>query len=227
MSQHERRKALEKMHRFVQRTRSPRLGLSIIIGITVLIIFLSSYGLFEAGFENMALRYVMAIAIGYAAFIGLLFLWTHDQWDIPAGDGDPVDDGMRIGCHHTSDASTLPTDEFPSDAVDVTSVFDLEELAIVLVIVAGVVFAFYFVFSLFYGSAGFLLAELMFDAGLAASLYKGMSHVPREIWFVTAIRRTWRQFAFLAFVMAGLGWILARHVPGATTLGAALKALSH
>src|SRR5262245_21922363 len=74
-----RKKLIERAERILQRADQPRFQMSIIVLITGGAGFVASYGLLHAGLNSMAIRYPLAIAFAYLAFLALLRLWLRYQ----------------------------------------------------------------------------------------------------------------------------------------------------
>lgn len=71
-------------------------------------------------------------------------------------------------------------------------------------------------------SASTLLAELMLDGALSATLYHRLRGIERRHWVSTALRRTFLPFALTALLLAAVGWGLQSAAPGARSLGDAI-----
>ncbi|MGH7451442.1 MAG: hypothetical protein ACRENG_08875 [bacterium] len=73
----DRKKAVARVKHWLERRSMPRLQMSIIVLVTALAGFLSSFLLLQLGMTRMGIRYLLAVEFAYAAFLGLLRLWLH------------------------------------------------------------------------------------------------------------------------------------------------------
>ncbi len=75
-------------------------------------------------------------------------------------------------------------------------------------------------------SAPTLLAELLLDGALSATLYHRLRGIERRHWVSTALRRTALPFVLTGLLLVAVGWGLQSAAPGARSLGEALHHLS-
>lgn len=218
-----RQKEVERHRRLIERLHSPRLQMALIAALTGASGLLASYVLRIAGMSAMALRYPLAVAIAYAAF--LFFLWCWLRWgdgQSDAEDFDVVDAATEMSYGGSSPASHA-ADVSDGGGVDL-DVGDGEGAIIGVVIVAAIalITAVFAVFSIV-SMAPVLFAELLVDAALAGGLYRHVRGIDRERhWLTTAIARTGWRFGAVAVVASVSGWLIARAVPGADSIGALL-----
>ncbi len=79
-----RERNIESAKRHLLRKSSPRLQVSLILGLTGLAGLLTSFSLLHAGITWMWIRYSIAILVAYGAFLLMLRLWLwlqHQSWD--------------------------------------------------------------------------------------------------------------------------------------------------
>jgi hypothetical protein len=88
----------------------------------------------------------------------------------------------------------------------------------VILLALGIVFSSLFVVW----SAPILFAEILVDALLAAGLYRRLRGLDPRHWMVAALRRTLLPFVLTTLVVAGAGWGMQSHAPGARSLGEVL-----
>lgn len=104
----------------------------------------------------------------------------------------------------------------------VADAVDVGEAAIpiaVVVLAAAILFSSLFVVY----SAPVLLAELLVDGVLAASLYRRLQGLDHRHWLETALRRTMWPFIGTALVVTACGWAMDRYAPEAHSLGQVLQ----
>lgn len=102
---------------------------------------------------------------------------------------------------------------------------DADEIAIpLLVTVLAVGLALSSLYVIY--SAPTLLAELMLDGALSASLYHRLRGIERRHWVSTALRQTALPFVLTAMLLVGVGWGLQSAAPGARSVGEALHQVS-
>lgn len=76
-------------------------------------------------------------------------------------------------------------------------------------------------------SAPTLLAELLLDGALSATLYRRLRGIERRHWVSTALRNTALPFVMTALLLTAVGWGLQSAAPGARSLGDALHQISN
>ena len=246
-----RRHVVEACHRQIERHGYPRLVMTLLMVLTAGAGWLASSVLLASGMETMWVRYPVALAIAYGAFLFLLWLWLRrGHLDVP---DVHVDGGGRSGEAGRLSSSNLEGhggqfggggasgsfDDGPAGGTDVpgATAGDLaagdvlgavDEVAVPLVaIVAAVALALGVAFASIYVvyTAPSLLAEITVDAALSYTLVRRLKHGQRRLWLGTAIARTWGPALCTAAFVAAVGAALSVWAPGTTSLGAALRHL--
>lgn len=82
-----RQRAVVAVRRRLQRRASPRLHMLALVTATGAVGFGASFLLLHAGLTSMVVRYPLALAVGYAAFLGLVGLWLRRFRLARRGDG--------------------------------------------------------------------------------------------------------------------------------------------
>jgi hypothetical protein len=97
----ERAQVVEAVRESLMRRASPRAHMLVLVSLTAVAGFVASYLLLQAGLSTMALRYPLAVGVGYVVFLGLVRLWLRrfrlrargrdagvdlDVIDLPIGD---------------------------------------------------------------------------------------------------------------------------------------------
>lgn len=244
----------------------PRSQMTLLVALTGGSGLLASFLLLQAGLDNMALRYPLALLMAYGVFLLLLWLWlrtrAEDWTDIPDPRIDLPDSCLRPGgVHSTSTGSSghggdfggggasasfdAPAQAHPlmqgtpvqvrSPATDTAGTFDgigsvgdlgdADGFAIPLLLVAlaaGLALSSLYVVY----SAPTLLAELLLDGALSATLYRRLRGIERRHWVSTALRKTALPFALTALLLTTVGWGLHTAAPGARSLGEAVQHLN-
>jgi hypothetical protein len=243
-----RERRIEIIRRRLLRSGLPRFQVALILFLTGLAGFLTSFFLLHLGVTSMWLRYPMVVLIAYGIFLLLLALWLWLQrrgldadYDpsvldfIPSGSlspGEPVQfgGGGDFGgggaggswgeC--VSSSSTVSSGSSASSGISFD--FDLEEgWLIVLAIVAlvgGLIASLYVIYI-----APALLAEILVDGALVAGLYKRVKHVEQRHWLRAAIRQTLIPALLAALFVTVAGYALQRAVPEAHSMGEVWKHL--
>jgi hypothetical protein len=227
----------------------PRFQMSIVLALTGATGFLASFGLLKLGVGSMTLRYPVAVALAYGAFLLLLRLWLkmqRDGWgdvadlgmnvlenaEFPVDSGAPVGGGGSFGGGGSTARFEAPAPLKASgggggkgSGFDFS--FDLDDagflvlLAVAIVAVAALGAA---VWILWIAPA--LLAEVLVDGLVMTALYRRLRQ-PQPTWWLTgAVRRTCVPALIVAVLLAGAGALLHRAVPEARSIGAAWKAVS-
>ncbi|HSK70742.1 MAG TPA: hypothetical protein VK892_03535 [Pyrinomonadaceae bacterium] len=242
-------KALQKRKRRIEfikqrllRKGLPRVQISIILLLTALAGFLTSYSLLHAGVSSMALRYPIAILIAYCVFLLLLRVWIWLQknspdFDLPGldfgssssvstgssnanfefgGGGDFGGAGAGGSWGESGSSSSISADSSILDNVS----FDLdsEELGLlilaVVAIIGGMLASLYIIYI-----APVLLAEILVDGVLIAGLYKRVKGIEQTHWLKTAVKRTIAPAVLVAIFFTIAGFALQKAVPEARSVG--------
>src|SRR5688572_17340395 len=72
-----RAQVVESVRGSLMRRASPRLHMLVLVCVTALTGFATSYFLLHAGLTAMALRYPLAVGVAYVVFLGLVRLWLR------------------------------------------------------------------------------------------------------------------------------------------------------
>ena len=176
--------------------------MALIVMVTGLTGFVSSFVLLRAGVVTMAVRYPVASIVAYGVFLLQLRLWlalVRRRTDLTL-DIDPFD---------------LVDVELP----DIPGIDLLDDAIVPLAIVlAGLFAAAYVVYS-----APILFAELILDGIVVTSLYRRVRDVAPEGWLSVAVRRTRGPMLALVIMLGVAGFAAARLVPGADSIGDVLR----
>jgi len=229
----------------VKRTRKrllrrglPRLqmfGLLVLTGATG---FLSSFVLLKSGVDSMTLRYPVAVALAYGAFLLLLRIWLHLQRE----GGPEVTDVIDLGVDSLETVGSFGPDHggLPADGAkfhgggsgedwgfDLGFDFDLEGagllvlLAVLLIAVSALGAALWVLWI-----APGLLAEVLVDGLIMTALYRRLRQPQPTWWLTSAVSRTCVPALIVAVFLSFAGGLLHHAVPGAHSLGVAWKAVT-
>lgn len=203
------------VRRRLRRDGYPRLQMALMVLISGGMALLFSMLLLDAGVRAMAIRYPLAIAGGYLVFLGLLWAWLRtrlDDWagDIPTGSGD-----------RSAECRTDP-DGAEADGVDVSGLADglsgVDEAALPLFLLAmATAVALAAAWAVWIAPT--LLAEIMIDGMVSASLYRRMKGVDPRHWLETAVRLTAVPVAGILVSATAVGVILQVLYPEVHTIG--------
>ncbi|MFC4819531.1 hypothetical protein [Dokdonella ginsengisoli] len=209
-----RERAIERLRAVLEHEQYPRLGMLLIVALTGGCGFLASVVLLRSGVGSIALRYPLALCIAYAVFLLLLWLWLRTRAHEPfaavdADDGDaPPPEGQR------------PRVDVDSSPLDVLGYLDDIGLPIVIgVLVLAALFASLWIVY----AAPALLAELLFDAVLAAGLYRRLRRSEARHWLDTAVRRTFVPFVLMLAGLVAFGLGVRHGYPDAHSIGELLR----
>lgn len=238
-----RERRIEMVRRRLLRKSIPRIQVTLILSLTALAGFLTSFLLLRLDVTLMWVRYSVAILVAYGVFLVLLALWLWLQRrsldiDLPGLDffpGGSSEQGESLtfggggdfggagggGSWHAGASSPLsasPTSGGSSSHSISALDLDLDEgCLIILAIVAlvgGIIASLYIVYI-----APVLLAEILVDGALVAGLYKRVKPIEQRHWLRAALRRTLLP-ALLAMLFFSLaGFALQKAVPEARTIG--------
>lgn len=240
------RSSVHDVRRAIERDQYPRLQMFIIVLLTGVAGFVASAAMLHAGLTGMALRYFLALCVAYLMFLFIVWVWLRwradslDGIDLGwrdshspsspsfSGKGGTFDGGGASADYQPpsgvssslSNSRSSPFDGIDADAdVDIgEAAIPLVVLAVVMALIAGIVFCALFVVNL----APTLFAELLVDGLLSASLYRRLRGIDRHHWLQTALRRTVWPFVFTAISVTVLGASLAWYTPGAQSIGQAI-----
>lgn len=163
--------------------------------------FFASAALLRAGVTSMALRYLIATAMGYALFLILVRGWILYQGPRWASAELPADSGADVagpnGLWEFWDLS------FFGEGGMALSVLLAALVALAVVIVAAPV----------------LLAEAMLDAAVVSAVYPSLRYHGRSYWLRGVVRRTWVAAIVLCLSLAAVGLMLQSLAPDAHSLG--------
>ena len=229
-----------------QRLSLPRLQVALILSLTGLAAFLTSYTLLSLGVSRMWLRYPVAILIAYFVFLTLLALWLWLQRRSLEPDPDFLDlipDELSSGHGHSSgfggggdfggagsggtwQSSVSPPSSGASGGGSTRSSgildLDLEEgwliVVAIVALVGGLIASFYIIWI-----APALLAEILVDGALIAGLYKRVKPIEQRHWLRAAVRMTVVPALLVVLCFTVAGYSLQRAIPEAHTIGEAWK----
>lgn len=230
--------------RQLERDSFPRLQMGFIVTLTGGVGLLVSFLLLQSGMDSMALRYPIALAVAYLAFLLFLWIWlrtkAEDFVDIPdlsnampnlsgsghsapfqsGGGGDFGGGGASGSFDGPSSQSFAGVDDSTGDSIGdaLGSVGDADELAIPIIAIVfalGMAVASLYVVYL----APTLFAELLVDGVLSYTLYRHLHKVETHFWLSTAFERTVLPFLMTAIFLAIVGAAMAHYAPGAKSIG--------
>ncbi len=206
-----RQRAIERLRAVLEHEQYPRLGMLLIVALTGGCGFLASVVLLHAGVGSIALRYPLALCIAYAVFLLLLWIWLRTRAHEPfaAVDADDDDDAPPPD-------QQRPRVDVDSSPLDVLGYLDDIGLPIVIgVLVLAALFASLWIVY----AAPALLAELLFDAVLAAGLYRRLRRSEARHWLDTAVRRTFVPFVLMLAGLVAFGLGVRHWYPDAHSIG--------
>jgi hypothetical protein len=231
-----RRKALAEMRkRFIEKSY-PRLVVFLILAASGIVAFAVSVLTLAFGLDEMGLRYFVATAAGYLAFLLLIRVWIalHRMgknvdlgWDIDPGipdlgetsSTDAAFGGGRSGGGGASGDWDSPSLDVGTIDVDV----DLDAALPVILAVAcllGSVLAMFYVVSV----APVLLAEVALDAALVMGIYRKLRKEDARHWLGSALRHTWLPATIAAVCLWLTGMALQWAIPDARSIGDVVRA---
>lgn len=213
----------------------PRLQMSALLVLTGAAGFLTSFVLLQLGVDSMALRYPVAVGIGYGVFLLLLRIWLHVQregWGDVVDVGDALDlgdaslDGIGAAMDRAGGGNFAASKSGGGDGFSFS--FDLDDsgffvlIAILILAVTALGAAFWVVWT-----APALLAEVLVDGLILTGLYRRLKRNEEpEHWIFGAVRRTWVPAVVVALLFSFSGWLLQRAVPEARSIGAAWQGVT-
>jgi hypothetical protein len=197
----------------------PRCTVTLMVALAGLASFLSSAVMLRVGLDSMAVRYGLAAVVGYAAFLGLVRLWIAVQRGSWGPDIDPISDGIE-GLRAVGDVPRALGVDADIGGVD----FDLEGLFVILLVLLlalGGLFAIGYVVY----AAPALLAEVMLDAAIVASVSKKLNPDESRWWAGGVVSRTVFPAAALVFCVSLAGYAFSLVAPDAHSIGGVVREL--
>lgn len=226
MSEKWRNRAAKGLRKYFERRRWPRLSLGLVMILTGLAGFGISGTLLHFGMREMWQRYPLAVVGGYVVFLGLLRLWV----EVERAHFDPRDpavlDALSEGAEEPEPAARRLDEEKGSwfDSLDLPSFDGADSLeGCALGIVAIAVIGLIAIAVTMIAGAPVLVAEVAVDAFLVSILYRRLKAAEREHWLGAAVRRTWVHALLAALLLALLGFCIPILVPGADSIGEAIR----
>jgi hypothetical protein len=238
----DRKRRVEIVKRRLLETSTPRIQVALILSLTGLAGFLTSFSLLQLGVPWMWLRYPIAILIAYCVFLLLLALWLWWQQSgrdagfdssvlefIPS---EPFNHGESLQSGGARDfggggaggswgasgssSTTVATDSRSSSGIGFD--LDLEEGWLVVIaivaLIGGLIASLYVIYI-----APLLLAEILVDGALVAGLYKRVKHIESRHWLRAALRQTLLPAVLAAVFFTIAGYALQKAVPEAHSIG--------
>jgi hypothetical protein len=233
-----RQRRIEIIRKRLLRKRWPRFQVSLIILLTGLTGFLTSFLLLQLGLDQMAVRYPLAIGVAYCGFLTLLALWLWLQRHEIDGDlfvevveripGDPLAVGDFRGGGDFGGGGAggsfggSAADSLQGGGSSLAGArgfdFDLEDLSLLILaaaaLLAGLLSTFYIIYI-----APSLLAEILVDGALLAGLYRRVKRIEERHWLRAAIRRTLLPAVLVAVFFSFAGFTMQKLAPNAHTIG--------
>jgi len=236
-----RERTIQRVRALLQRRGLPYLQMTLVVAATGLAGFLASALLHWIGLTAMGLRYPIAVGFAWLAFLGLIGLWIlfhrREQRRVrvgPPSSGDLVDattggdiyfDGS-IGAPSSASKTSISGGSGKSGSglgdIDGDGVLLIVVILIVVAAVAALIACLYVIFE-----APILFAEVLVDGALLAGVARSLRRrTPTEHWTTGVIRRTWKPAVVLLVVFTVVGFAIQYFVPGATTMGEAIRIAS-
>ena len=222
----------------------PYLLMTIFLAITGLTGFLASVMMHMGGLNSMGLRYPLAVGVAYLVFLLCLGLWllAHQKargsrppttnhpgpycgpYDFYPYDYYPWFTFPRFGSSSGSAAVSSGSSSSSSSKgmnLDFGDGEGLVLVVVILIIVAALAALAASVYVIF--MAPILMAEMLVDGVLLAGLARRMRAPKAPHWSIGAIQRTWLPVLIVAGVFCIIGFALEFFVPGAHSMGEALR----
>jgi len=208
-----------RLRAFLERHRSPRLMVLLMVTATGAAGLLASFLALRAGLIWPLARWPLAVVLAYGAFLLLVRLWlVHEgsrQTVARALGGEEPEPEPFPGAHRDKGSS--------GDGIDLPLDGD-EGTAILMLLVAAVVALGAGIYVVVIAPE--LLTEVLLDAAVSAGLYHRLRGTPGGDWLTTAWRRTRTPFLLVLafFTLAGL--LLQLALPEAHSLREVIRHLS-
>src|SRR5262249_9190495 len=207
------------------RTSGPRNQMLALVSATALLGLLTSIALLHLHLYNMALRYLISVAIAYAGFLGLVRFWILYQqrtWR------------QRVGATGTRPMTAAPTQPKQKnsgeglswlDWVDWLDLLDIAEFIVIALLIVGAISIFFVIWHVFnFVALGpEFLAEVLLDGVFSAALYRRLGQIEQQHWMKTVFAKTKAPFLWTLLFFAFLGVVSARYAPEAVSIGGVVR----
>jgi hypothetical protein len=210
------------------RTGRPRTQTLTLVSATALLGLLTSIALLHLHLHNIALRYIISVAVAYAGFLGLVRCWIlyrQRAW-------------QRTGASSTrtitARAPTQPKQKNPGDGfswldlLDALDIFaSLDDLIVAALFIAGAVSIFFVIWQVvnFVMLGPEFLAEVFLDGVFSAALYRRLGQIEHQHWMKTVFAKTLAPFLWTLLFFAFLGAVSAHYAPEAVSIGGVVRHL--
>jgi hypothetical protein len=203
-----------KLQGHLSKFGSPRTQLALMVAFTGAAGLVASFGLLELGLRVLWLRYSLAVLLAYLVFLCQVWIWLalEKRRLLREGLFVPESDAPAGPAHPSVAPPAGKSGNSPKDKSGVEDVLAAitdagcgGELGLIFLALAAIVLVLLGLVLLI-ATAPALLAEVLLDGLLSASLYRRLKGLDPGSWLETAVRKTWMPFlvAFLIFLGAGL-----------------------
>jgi hypothetical protein len=196
------------------------------VSATALLGLLTSIALLHLHLHNMALRYIISVAIAYAGFLGLVRFWIlyrQRTWRRAGVTGIRPIRARAPSQHKRKD----PGDGFSwLDLLDILDIFStLDDLIVVALFIAGAISIFFVIWHIinFVVLGPEFFAELLLDGVFSAALYRRLGQIEHQHWMKTVFARTKAPFLWTLLFFAFLGAVSAHYAPEAVSIGGVVR----
>lgn len=245
----ERSRLVRSLQDHLEQRGRPRAELFVIVSLSGIVGFLTSFALLSGGINSMAVRYGFAGGAAYLAFLGLLGVYA--RWmGRQTTHFDPIDavdavnflDAPSFGRASAADAfaggrsggggaaaawgdSGTSSSHAASSRSGGGSWFDGDLDAGWVLIAIGAALVGLLAVGYVVWIAPALLAEVLVDAVIVSTVSRHVGLIERRDWTATAVRRTWIPATLVIVTLILAGWALQQVAPDAKSIGPALRAM--
>jgi hypothetical protein len=242
MPSERRERQIGRMKKLLLSRGHPYLLMVVFLALMGLSGFLASVLMHACGLNSMGARYPLAVGIAYLVFLACLGIWlsalrksrgSPPTYNQPKSSYEPYYDSYyydpypwftfpRIGLGSKSGASSASTKSGSSSGgLELVDGDGLVLVVVILIIVAALAALAASVYLIF--MAPILMAEMLVDGVLLAGMARRMRAPKAPHWSIGAIQRTWLPVLIVAGVFCVIGFALEFFVPGAHSMGEALR----
>ena len=214
-------RAKRALRQYFEKRRSPRSMLAIVILLTGLAGFGSSFGLLRSGLHLMSVRYPLSVFGAYGIFLVLIRLWVEVERRHFDSEAEEIksalekEDGPEPSDIRVSDSSWW-------DWLNISPDFGFDEGCLPVILI-GAILGLLGLFVSAIDAAPLLIAEVFVDVALVGLLYRRLSAAAREHWLGTAIRKTWLHVLGTALLLSIVGACLDVMAPQSDSMGKAIR----
>ncbi len=180
-----------------------RFHVSLILAFTIAMGWFADWALLNAGMREMLLRYPLAVACAYVAFLAAVWIWIDYSGIREYLQARRADELVGEHVPQAQPVVGRGVEAGDLDWLDFASILDAEGCLVVLGALALIVGVFYFLGGYVWINAAAFFSEIVLELLLAAGLLRGIQKVEASGW-VLGVWRSTRSSLLFSLIFAVL-----------------------